>query len=156
MASNPVRTAPVTTVTTVEAIVGVVLSLLVAHHVIPTDAAENYGPIVVAVLVFIAGAVKWQNVTPVVKVEAAAGKLAAEIADAAGKVDLPGLLAAAEAGGVSLPDSMAAGTPDVPPTPPAVTGTAAPTVVGEQGPEIPASPPVAPEAPAAPQTPAQG
>lgn len=155
MASNPVRTAPVTTVTTVEAIVGVVLSLLVAHHVIPTDAAENYGPIVVAVLVFIAGAVKWQNVTPVVKVEAAAGKLAAEIADAAGKVDLPGLLATAEAGGVSLPDSMAAGTPDVPPAPPAVTGTAAPAQAPPAAPPEPAAP-VTPEPAPAPQTPAQG
>jgi hypothetical protein len=69
MNTNPVRSAPVTTVTTIEAITAAVLAFLVAHGVIPADVAGTYGPVAAAAMIAAFGAVKWNHVTPVAKVQ---------------------------------------------------------------------------------------
>lgn len=163
MASNPIKTAPVATAGVGEAVVGVVLSLLVSHHVIPSGLADTYGPLAIVVLVALFGAVKWHNVTPVVKVQALAGKLAAEIADAQTS---PAVQAVEQAVAKAVDDigkmpSAQAGAPAQPaPEPtPLVQGTMAPPQTPPAAPEQPqaapepAAAPVAPEQPAQPTTP---
>jgi hypothetical protein len=75
MATSPVqavKNSPVTTLTTVEAIVGFVLTFLVAHHVIGNidvgTTTQTVAPFVALVIPAIFGAAKWHLVSPVAKV----------------------------------------------------------------------------------------
>jgi hypothetical protein len=75
-ARQAVREAPVTTLTTIESVVGFVLTFLVTHHVIGNidigSTTQTLAPVVALVLPAIFGSAKWRLVSPAAKVQDAA------------------------------------------------------------------------------------
>jgi hypothetical protein len=130
---NPIKKAPVTSLSSIEAVVGFVLTFLATHHILGSvnvsSTTQTIAPFVALALPALFGAAKWALVSPVSKVEsilardgvlsdADIARINAAIADQAGH-----LLADAEtvAHPTDVPDSANAGAPTaapaaVPPT----------------------------------------
>jgi hypothetical protein len=123
---NPIKKAPVTSLSSIEAVVGFVLTFLATHHIIGSinvsSTTQTIAPFVALALPAVFGAAKWALVSPVSKVEAIlvrdgvlsdadVARINASVAEHVGV-----LLADAEtvAHPTDVPDSAAAGAP-VPP-----------------------------------------
>lgn len=72
-AKQAVKQAPVTTLTTVESIVGFVLTFLVAHHIIGNidigATTQTVAPFIALAVPAIFGSAKWRLVSPAAKVQ---------------------------------------------------------------------------------------
>lgn len=72
-ANQTIRNAPVTTLTTVESVVGFVLTFLVTHHVIGnvdvSAMTQTIAPFIALLIPAIFGSAKWRLVSPVEKLK---------------------------------------------------------------------------------------
>ena len=72
-AKQAVKEAPVTTLTTIESVVGFVLTFLVAHHIVGNidvgATTQTVAPVVALLVPAIFGSAKWRLVSPTAKVQ---------------------------------------------------------------------------------------